>query len=41
MEEQKAEEKKDIVVLDEGISLTVEVGPDFVCCWGAFTPIRG
>jgi hypothetical protein len=38
MEEQKAKEKKDIVVLDEGIS---EAGPESVCCWAAFTPIRG
>ena len=42
MEEQKEEEKKDIVVLDHGFNLSaVENGPEIVCCWGAFGPIRG
>ena len=40
MEEQEKEETRDIVVLDEGISLTVEIGPEMICCWGAFMPLR-
>jgi hypothetical protein len=40
MEEQKKEERKDIVVLDKGINLTAENGPEWLCCWGAFGPLR-
>ena len=39
MEEQEKEEREDIVVLDEGISLNAP-GPEMLCCWGPFIPLR-
>jgi len=43
MEGEKKEERKDIVVLDEGIaSGTIDnPGPESVCCWFLIIPFRG
>ncbi len=41
MKEEKKEEKKEIIVLDKGIKLDDIIGPQWVCCWGAYMPIRG
>ena len=42
MEEEK-EKKKEIVVLDEGVNPggAGGPGPESVCCWFIFSPIRG
>ena len=36
--ETKKEKDKEIVVLDTGI---LDDGPDWVCCWVNFIPLRG
>ena len=39
MKEEK-KEKKEIVVLDEGIGKDVLVGPQSVCCFSVYMPYR-
>ena len=43
MEGEKREERKDIIVLDEGIASGAvgDPGPEWVCCWFAIIPFRG
>jgi len=43
MEEEKREERKDIIVLDEGIASGAisDPGPESICCWFALSPFRG
>ena len=38
--EKEKESKEEIVVFDEGIDLEAMASPDFLCCIGAFTPLR-
>jgi len=41
--EQEQKERQEIIVLDEGIG-TQSIdgpGPDSVCCWVSFIPLRG
>lgn len=37
------QEKREIVVLDEGIDTEAVngPGPEYACCWGSFIPFRG
>ena len=32
--------KKEMVVLDEGIDMDAQIGPDSVCCGSVLIPIR-
>jgi hypothetical protein len=43
MEGEKREERKDIIVLDEGIASGIidGPGPESACCWFCFSPLRG
>jgi hypothetical protein len=43
MEGEKREERKDIIVLDEGIGSDAvdHPGPESICCWFCFSPLRG
>jgi len=34
-------EKKEIVVLDEGIEMDALIGPESACCVSALIPLRG
>jgi hypothetical protein len=38
--EQEKIEKKEIIVLDEGIDTETPDGPDSVCCWVSIMPLR-
>jgi hypothetical protein len=42
METEKKEEKKEIVVLDEGMDMDAVggPGPEMVCCWAFYMPLR-
>ena len=42
MEGEKRDERKDVVVLDEGIASRSigDPGPEFICCWFSLTPFR-
>jgi hypothetical protein len=42
MEGERREEKKNIIVLDEGIGTDTvdDPGPDSVCCWFSLMPLR-
>ena len=40
MKEETKENKKEIVVLDEGIDMDAFIGPDSVCCVSMFIPAR-
>ena len=37
----QAEEKKEIIVLDEGVDIKDSFGPDGFCCGTAIWPTRG
>ena len=37
---EKQEEKGEIRVLDPGMDLENVVNPIYICCWGAYAPIR-
>ncbi len=39
MKAETKEEKKEIVVLEEGIDLE-SIDPWLFCCWGAYGPVR-
>lgn len=39
MKEEKKENKKEIVVLDEGIDMDALMGPDSMCCGSAIFPV--
>ena len=41
MKEDKKENKKEIVVLDEGIEMGDLIGPLSVCCYSFLMPFRG
>lgn len=41
MKEEKKENKKEMVVLDEGIDMEDLVGPQSVCCGAFLIPFRG
>jgi hypothetical protein len=43
MEGEKREERKNIIVLDEGIGSDAvgDPGPESICCWFSFSPLRG
>lgn len=40
MKEEK-KEKQEMVVLDEGIDMDAQIGPDSVCCGSILIPLRG
>lgn len=40
MKEETKENKKEIVVLDEGIDTDALIGPESVCCGSVLIPIR-
>jgi hypothetical protein len=40
MKEETKENKKEIVVLDEGIDMDAFIGPELMCCWSIFIPAR-
>lgn len=40
MKEETKENKKEIVVLDEGIDTDALIGPESVCCGAVFIPFR-
>ncbi|MDO8722365.1 MAG: hypothetical protein Q7J31_09065 [Syntrophales bacterium] len=40
MKNEKNENKKEMVVLDEGIDMDALIGPDSVCCGAVLTPFR-
>ena len=39
MKEEKKDEKKTIVVLEDGIETDDMVGPETACCYSAFMPL--
>jgi hypothetical protein len=41
MEEVKKEEKAEIVVIDRGVDANDPQGPESLCCYSAYIPIRG
>jgi len=40
MKEEEKENKKEIVVLDEGIDMDAFIGPQLFCCGSMFMPFR-
>jgi hypothetical protein len=40
MKEETKENKKEIVVLDEGIDMDAFIGPEMMCCGALFIPFR-
>jgi hypothetical protein len=40
MKEETKENKKEIVVLDEGIDMDAFIGPQLMCCGSMFMPFR-
>ena len=40
MKEETKENKKEIVVLDEGIDTDALIGPESVCCGSLYIPFR-
>ena len=42
MDTEKKEEKKQIVVLDEGVAMDAkdDPGPELACCWSIYMPFR-
>lgn len=38
--EKEIEDCKDLEIVDAGLELEELIGPDMICCWGAYVPLR-
>ena len=38
---EKKEEKKEVVVIDRGVKPEIIIGPEWICCRGAYIAVRG
>ena len=38
--EPELESMEDMELIDAGIEPDDEIGPEFLCCWGPYTPYR-